>query len=394
MMNSARSVEKRSSLPFLRRGWILGVLTLGIATAGFGSGGAAPPTRYDLADLEALERAFVELAETVRPSVVAIRTYVQPHSEHSRARSVLSPYSQGAGFVIGHDGYIVTNRHVLEDANVVFVILHDGVKYEATVIQADARSDLAVVKIDVSGLRPVRFGDLADVKVNQWAFACGNPFGLANEDGHTSITYGVVSALGRQMTNRLAGSQPIRYYGNMIETSAAINPGSSGGPLFNISGQVIGVVTAIETASGVSEGAGFAIPIDRNIRRILDTLKGGREVRYGFLGVQIEDVRSPKSPLVADSRRYRGAKLTSISFRDGPAARAGLKAKDILIEYDGTPVMNMDHLVRLVGFTQVGTEVPITYLRAGVRRTTSVILGDRIRMLLDANEREQTEPRP
>jgi serine protease Do len=190
--------------------------------------------------------------------------------------------------------------------------------------------------------------------VNQWAFAAGNPFGLANNSGRLSVTFGVVSALGRQLTRRLARDSELQYYGNLIETSAAINPGNSGGPLFNIEGEVIGVVTAIETSSGVNEGQGFAIPIDRHTRRILDTLKAGQPVHYGFLGVKVEDaglrrdrggVFNPGrareeaerngSRIVASPRTYHGAAIVGITFAAGPAASAGLRAKDVIIEFDG-----------------------------------------------------------
>ena len=201
--------------------------------------------------------------------------------------------------------------------------------------------------------------------------------GLANTDGRTSLTYGTVSALHRQMTERLGKNSDIQYYGNMIETSATINPGNSGGPLFDVDGKVVSVVTAIETSSGVSEGHGFAIPLDRNIRRILKSLARGEEIHYGFLGVEVTEVDASRSPIVVHSRAYRGAELSKITPSEGPAARAGLKPFDIVIEYDGTTVENSDHLIRLVGYTPVGTKIPVTYLRRGVKRTAMVTIGDR-----------------
>lgn len=366
-------------------GWIVVALAVVVCAARPPSSLAEIPPRYRLADLKALQHAFVELAEEVRPSVTAIRTYKVQNPRATGPRLVMRPFSQGSGFVIDANGYIATNRHVVADSDVITVILHNGLKYEADLVQADRRSDLAVLKIDAEKLKPVRFGDLVNVKINQWAFACGNPFGLANDDGRTSVTFGVVSALGREMTERLVGGSDIEYYGNLIETSAAINPGSSGGPLFNLDREVIGVVTAIETSSGVNEGHGFAIPIDRHTQRILDTLKTGRAVRYGFLGVRVRDVDEPESTLVVNARIHRGAQLDEISFPAGPAGAAGLKARDIVIEFDGVPVENSDHLVRLVGFTPVGAEVPVTFLRNGVKRKTTVKLGDRQGMLSRAD---------
>lgn len=361
---------------------------------------AGLPPQYRVADLKAIERAFIELAQTVQPSLVAIRTYQSLDRRQSRSadrsggRKLLRPFSQGSGFIIGSDGFIATNRHVIEESDVISVILHNGLKYDAAVVQTDVRSDLAILKIDATHLKTVTFADGGSLNVGQWVFAGGNPFGLANTDGHNSVTYGVISALGREMTERLASDSDLQYYGNMIETSAAINPGNSGGPLFNVDGEVVGVVTAIETASGVSEGQGFAIPVDKNIRRILNTLMAGKVVRYGFLGIMVRDVERSSSPLVVDSRVYRGAELYSLSLADGPAAKAGLRPKDIVIEYDGMPITGRDHLVRLVGFTPVGTKVSIAYLRRGVRRQTVVTLADRGQYIgpVQPNHREKKRP--
>lgn len=360
---------------------ITGALVLGLIGWPVSALQAQIPQKYELADLQALERAFVDLAEKVRPSVVAVRTYRTHNREARGAQAILLPDSQGSGFIIDSDGYVVTNRHVLIGADVISVILHDGVKYDAELIQADPRGDLAVLKIEAKNLRVAPLGDISGVRVNQWVFACGNPFGLGNSDGRTSVTYGVISALGRRMTSRLVGDSNIEYYGNMIETSATINPGNSGGALFNLDGEVIGVVTAIETTSGVSEGHGFAIPIDANARKILDMLKAGETVRYGFLGVKVQDAGARRSSLVAKVRTWHGAELDEIILEDGPAARAGLRAGDIVIEYDGHAVEDSDHLVRLVGFTPVGTTVDVVYLRDTVKRNTSVTVADRSEML-------------
>ncbi len=367
-------MDHKLSLP--RRRPVCLLLTLAFSTAFVKGAFAQDRSGYALADLKALEQTFVTLAEKVRPSVVAIRTYQTRRA--SGVDTVLRvPRSQGSGFIIGSDGYIATNAHVIEDANSVTVIAQDGLRYEASVVHTDERGDLAVLKIDATDLPAVRWGDPEKLRVNQWAFACGNPFGLANDDGQASITYGVISALNRHMTDRLAGADPERYYGNLVETSAAINPGSSGGPLFNIDGEVIGVVTAIETSSGVSEGHGFAIPTDVHVRSVLDTLKQGKPFRYGYLGVTVEEVDPPASRRVADSMQPRGAKIARVNAPDGPAGRAGLQAEDVVTEYNGTAVESRDHLIRLVGFTPAGTEVPVTYLRKHVKRKATITIGER-----------------
>jgi serine protease Do len=333
-------------------------------------------SKYSIGDMKALESSFVQLSDTVRPSVVAIRAYQVRAGKEADTRLKV-PVSQGSGFIIDSDGFIATNMHVIDSGHVLSVTLYDGTTYDATLVQKDERADLAVLSIDAKHLPAIRWGDAARVRVNQWAFACGNPFGLANRSGQPSITYGVVSALGRDMTERIAEDTNIHYYGNLIETSAAINPGSSGGPLFNLDGEAIGVVTAIQTSTGVNEGMGFAIPIDVNTRRILEKLKRGEAVRYGYLGVGVDDVEAPTSARVADMRRVRGARITKVEPSNGPAALAGLSPDDVVIEFNGTPIENRDHLIRVVGFTPVGTEATVKYLRKHVERKATLKVVDR-----------------
>ncbi|MEK6799148.1 MAG: trypsin-like peptidase domain-containing protein [Planctomycetota bacterium] len=361
------------------RRWVIGWAVLALAQ----TARAEEPARYSLADLKTLENAFVALAEQVRPVVVAIRTY-RVISPKEIDALVKLPVNQGTGFIIGAEGYIATNRHVLEESSLITVILFDGSQHEAEIKQADARSDLAVIKIDAKDLPTARLGDSAGLKVNQWAFAVGNPFGTANEDGKAAVTMGVISALGREMTHRIQGNPQIQYYGNLIQTSAPINPGSSGGPLFNLDGEVIGVVTAIETSSGVSEGAGFAIPMDGQARRVLETLRAGHAVRYGFLGIRIADVEAPPSESMVSGPVSRGARLVSVD-PSGPAGTAGLVNDDVVIEFNGVRVVGSDHLVRLVGFSEIGSKVEVTYLRKQVKRKTVVTVGDRFELMGVAN---------
>ena len=280
------------------------------------------------------------------------------------------------------DGYIATNKHVLEEpANNFVVVLDTGEKFEAKLQAWDIRSDLAVLKIDAENLKAARWGDLTSVRVNQWTISVGNPFGLGNKNGNLSVGLGTVTSLGRSLTDRLAEDQNLQYYGNLIESSSPINPGNSGGPLFNVDGQLIGIVTAIETSSGVNEGAGFAIPIDHNTRRILETLKSGRRVKYGYLGIVVADTDASNVRRVVDGRVYRGALIRSIDLKDGPASRGGLKPRDIIIEVDGTPVRDRDHLTELVSFTPAGENAVLTFLRRGAKRKTTIQLGDRYKLL-------------
>jgi len=389
-MNRAARIWKSHPIRFFV---VIGLILWALAPQAY----AQPATRYSIGDLKALEQSFIDLAEKARPPVVAIRAYqVRTFSEDDPPPSPLAkgghrgvkvPISQGSGFVIDPNGLIATNGHVVENADRISVTLFDGSQYDAVIRQRDDRSDLAVLQVDAKNLPTVHWGDGSSLRVNQWVFACGNPFGMANLDGRSSITYGVVSALGREMTDRITENPQLHYYGNLIETSAAINPGSSGGPLFNLDGQIVGVVTAIETSSGVNEGMGFAIPIDANTRRILDTLRRGERVRYGFLGVSVDDVDPPLSRRVAETRRSRGARITSISPLDGPAASAGLQPDDVVFEFNGIPIDGKDQLVRVVGYTPVGTEAIVKYLRRQVERRTTVKVGDRLELLAGVDRR-------
>ena len=348
--------------------------------AGSASAAGPLPKKYDLADLEALQSAFVDLAEQVRPSVVAIRTYETVSPARFGARPITKPLSRGSGFVIAANGFIATNRHVIEGADVISVMLHNHSQYDAEVVQVDLRHDLAVVRIEEQNLKPVAWGDISDVRVNQWAFVVGNPFGLANRDGVPSVTTGVISALQRHMTDELVPGAVLAYYNNLIETTAAINPGNSGGPLFNIKGEIVGVVTAIASRSGANEGTGFAIPIDTNTRKVLDTLRAGQVVRYGFLGIDVRTPARPRSWAVTRTHP-RGAVITRIQTPDGPAAQAGLKSNDVIIKFNDVPVEDSDHLVRLVSFTPVGTEASVLFLRDGIQRRVEVVLADRVATL-------------
>lgn len=369
-----------TSLQSLSRSWMRSTAMLTavmLCLMNAAQGQSQLPKQYKLADLKVLQKSFVKLAEDLRPSVVAVHSYQIPDPTDVHGRWLRIPVSQGSGFVIDRDGYIATNQHVLEEANAFTVILDNGLKYDASVVARDGRSDLAVLKIEAKGLTPVRWGNLSKVRVGQWTFAVGNPFGLANDHGRMSVTVGTVSQLNRDLTRRLIGSSNSRYYGHLIESSSAINPGHSGGPLFNIDGEVIGIITAIETSSGVSEGAGFAIPVDHNTRHILDTLKRGEQVRYGFLGVQISDTDPHTSDRrILPRRVYSGAEI-SVLVSDGPAAKAGLKSGDVVVEVDGVAVESADHLVRLVSFAPVGKRLSITFIRRNVKRKAVVTLADR-----------------
>jgi serine protease Do len=275
------------------------------------------------------------------------------HDEPMEARSL------GSGFVIDPKGIIVTNYHVIEGANEIFVAFVDGKRLEATVMGADARMDLAVLKVDAGrDLDYVSFGDSDQALVGDWVMAIGNPFGLGG-----SVSAGIVSA-----RNRDIRSGP---YDNFIQTDAAINQGNSGGPLFNMDGEVVGINTAIYSQSGGSLGIGFSIPVNL-ARPFIEQLIEFGETRRGWLGVQIQEVTED---IAAGLERddTSGALVTGVE-PEGPSANIILEG-DLIIEFDGKAVTKMRDLPRLVAETLVGKEVIVRVLRLGEEMDLTVTLG-------------------
>lgn len=310
----------------------------------------------DIADLQAIENAFVALAEKVSPSVVAISTKYNRSRRRNDWGDRPTPMI-GSGVVIDADGLILTNDHVVRSGDRIYAVVENGERYRARIVSRDERSDLAVIRIDASDLVPAEFGDLAALRVGQFALAMGNPFGSA-KDGDSSLSYGIVSALGKSLQELEEDGS--RYYGNLIQTTADINPGNSGGPLFDIKGRVIGIATAIETRSGVSEGLGYAIPISSRTRRIIDILARGEKVEYGFLGVDIANDASVRKQV--NEANPWGVVVTRV-FPRTPAESAGIREDDLIMKYAAEPVKNGDHLVRMVGATPVGETVPLVIYR-------------------------------
>ncbi len=257
----------------------------------------------------------------------------------------------GSGFVLTEDGYIVTNNHVVEKATDIDVILEDGQKYDAKVIGKDPKTDVALLKINPKHKLPaVSLGDSEKLEIGDWVIAVGNPFGL----GHT-VTVGIVSAKGRSLG--------LGAYDDFIQTDAAINPGNSGGPLFNLQGQVVGVNTAI-IAGG--QGIGFAIPIDL-AKNIINQLKDTGKVVRGWLGVLVQQI----TPEIAEGLKLpepKGALVSDVT-PGGPAAKAGIQRQDIITQFNGQAINEMQELPKLVAAMPPGTEVQLTYLRNGKEKT-------------------------
>jgi serine protease Do len=333
----------------------------------------APPA------LKQLGESFVQVAEKVTPTVVNIKSskkgltgptegdfeqffknhpfpfreffgddfskrFKKDGGEDRRPR----PFGVGSGVIVSRDGYILTNSHVVKDADEIEVTLADKRKFTATVKGADPESDIAVIKIDAKDLPVAKMGDSSKLRVGEIVVAVGNPFGL-----NQTVTSGIVSAQGR--TN-----MGILDYEDFIQTDAAINPGNSGGPLVNISGEVIGINTAIASRSGGYQGVGFAIP-SSSAKLIMDDLIKDGKVRRGLLGVNIQAVNESLAKSFG-SPSTDGA-LVSQVISGSPAEKAGVKAGDIIIKFNDQPVKDHSHLKNLVGREKPGTSAKLTVFR-------------------------------
>jgi serine protease Do len=256
--------------------------------------------------------------------------------------------SLGSGFIIDPSGIVVTNNHVIADADEVTVILNDGSRLKAEILGRDTKVDLALLRVKPEKpLTSVQFGDSERLRLGEWVVAIGNPFSLGG-----TVTAGIVSA-----RNRDINSGP---YDNYIQTDAAINRGNSGGPLFNLEGEVIGINTAIISPSGGSIGIGFAVP-SKTAVAVIDQLRQFGETRRGWLGVRIQQVTDD----IADSlniKPARGALVAGIDEK-GPAKPAGIEAGDVIIKFDGKDIKEMKDLPRIVADTPVGKDVDVTIVR-------------------------------
>ena len=268
--------------------------------------------------------------------------------------------SLGSGFIIDPEGLVVTNSHVIAESDEINVVFGDGSKLKAEIIGRDQKTDLALLRIKPDRpLKSVKFGDSDKLRIGEWVIAIGNPFGLGG-----SVSAGIVSA-----RNRDINSGP---YDSYIQTDAAINRGNSGGPLFNLDGEVIGVNTAIISPSGGSIGIGFAVP-SKNVVAVVDQLRQFGEMRRGWLGVRIQQVTDEIAESLA-LKPTRGALVAGIDDR-GPAKPAGIEPGDVIVRFDGREIKEMRDLPRIVGDTPVGKEVPVVIVRKGREETKTVKLG-------------------
>lgn len=336
------------------------------------------------ADAQSRPPSLADLAEKVSPAVVNITTTTTvaasagpqpivpegspfedffrdfldrngPDGQRQRRSQAL-----GSGFVISEDGYIVTNNHVIQGADEVLIEFYEGFELEAKVVGTDPNTDLALLKVDSDEpLKYVSWGDSEKARVGDWVMAMGNPLGQG-----FSVSVGIVSARGRALSGT---------YDDFIQTDAAINRGNSGGPLFNMDGEVIGVNTAILSPNGGSIGIGFAMS-SRVAERVINQLKEFGETRRGWLGVRIQDVTEDLAEGLG-LEEARGALVTDVP--DGPAKEAGIEAGDVILAFDGRDVEDTRGLVRQVAETEVGKDVRVRIWRDGETMTLSVKLGRR-----------------
>jgi len=349
---------------------------------------AAPLTIPSPVDLSS---AFSKLVRKIEPAVVNITSEYTPEPRQSARgqredqqrddfdlfrRFFGSPFGDaprrayrrqatGSGFIVDPKGYILTNHHVIEDADEIKVkLVHDQSEHRAKLVGFDVETDLAVIKIDADRpLTAAEIGNSDAVQVGDWAVAIGSPFGL-----ESTVTAGIISAKGRDI-----GTQQFQRF---IQTDAAINRGNSGGPLLNILGQVIGVNTMIATQTGGSQGVGFALPINTAVKVYNMIIKTGRVTR-GSIGVSFGRQENPD--LLKALGVEHGVVVSSVEA-GGPAAKAGIKAEDIIVAMDGKPIKNGDDLVARVADTPVGKEVTITVDRDGKKMDFPVTVGDRAKV--------------
>ena len=394
------SVRKKISVAvFVAAAFVAGIL---FTTAGanlFGSNGTVPASSQAKATytgttatsnpappaVAEFETAFTQVAESVNPTVVQIRAQRVIERE-MRTPFEGTPFEDffrppgggdderqfrrqglGSGVVIQSDGYIVTNNHVVQGADELSVVMQSNQEYNAEVVGTDAFSDLAVIKIDQTGLPSVSFGTGENVKPGQWVLAFGSPL---SEDLENTVTAGIVSAVGRISSS----TTRINAASELIQTDAAINPGNSGGPLVNLQGELIGINSAIYSRSGGNQGIGFAIPVDV-VRNVTSQLVKQGEVQRGYLGVGFDRVTETLAQALGVPRG--SAQITQVQD-DTPAAEAGLQQGEIIVAVDGQQLNNFNQLRTIISNKRPGDSISLRVVNQdGDERTVSVELGTR-----------------
>ncbi len=330
--------------------------------------------------LQDTSKAFTSVAKKAIPAVVYIKSkhngryssssdnYDNPyeyfHDEFFR-RFFGQPNAQpqvisGSGAIVSKDGYILTNNHIIQDANNIFVVLNNGEEYEAKVIGSDPRTDLAVIKIEGKDFPYLSFGNSDDLEIGEWAIAIGSPFQF-----QATLTVGVISAKGRQ-------NLKITDIEDFIQTDAAINPGNSGGPLLNLQGEVIGINTAIASQSGGYMGIGFAIPSNMAKHVMKEIIENGKVTR-GHLGIVLEPIDKEKADAL-DLEKAEGVIITEV-LKDSAAEKSGLKPGDVIIAYNNRPIKSMASFKNDIANLKPKDKISLTIIRNNKKKNIDVILG-------------------
>jgi len=350
----------------------------------------AQPSRSDVRPVQELSQAFIAIAEAVTPAVVAIETERAREQRAGPTREKQGPRGQppeewfpfpmpdpntpqeasGSGFLLSADGYIMTNNHVVADADLITVILQDNRQLKARLVGRDPLTDVAVIKVEGGRLPAVRIGRSDDTKIGEWVLAIGNPLELG-----TTVTAGIVSAKGRGLNNLLGTAAGGNRWAieDFIQTDAPINPGNSGGPLINLRGEVVGINSAIASPTGFYSGYGFAVPIDLAHRIADDLIRYGR-VRRPALGVSVTPV-SPEDAEVFKLERIEG--VVAQDFQPQSAARAaGVQQGDVIVAVNGQRVERVGQFQRLIASRQPGETVTLDVVRFGERRRVQARLAE------------------
>ncbi|HEX2209714.1 MAG TPA: trypsin-like peptidase domain-containing protein [Longimicrobium sp.] len=346
------------------------------------------PSTQEVRPVAELSQAFISIAESVTPAVVSIETERGPRQSTRRRRGQEEdqgfpfpfPFPQGpqgpqqasgSGFLISQDGYIITNNHVVADADEINVILSDNRQLRARLVGRDPLTDVAVIKVEGERFPAVRLGRSDDVHIGEWVLAIGNPLDLG-----TTVTSGIVSAQGRSLRNLIgsnAGENSAWAIEDFVQTDAPINPGNSGGPLVNLRGEVVGVNSAIASPTGLYAGYGFAVPIDL-ARKVADDLIRYGRVRRPAVGIQVTNVRPE------DAEVYKLERIAGVVAQDFPATsaarEAGVRQGDVVVAVDGRPVQRVGQFQRMIATRRPGEEVTLDVIRYGERRRFTVRLGE------------------